>query len=621
MSLRSILTASRPVAPHSRPPAAGRRAGFRPRLEPLDGRCLPSFSPVTTIPLGASPQSVAVADFNIDGKLDLATVGYDVIDFTGTVTVLLGDGQGGFGAQSQSFGAWYPNRASVAVGDFNADGTPDLAVGSGWAELSVLLGNGDGSFAPPVSSPLSSFGWAQSVAVGDFNADGTMDLAVAAGYDLYDYAFVEVLQGNGQGGFASSYVTYIGGYTDDTGVAVADLNADGKADVAVTRAPGNAVAVLLGNGNGTLGNQTNYKTATPPRAVTVGDFTGDGVPDLVTAGATVDVLPGNGNGTFAAPVNNFSGSTGMTAAAVADLNADGRPDLVTADPSAGTVSAFLGWGGGTLTQAAALTVGGYPFALAVGDFNGDGRPDAAASDYPSNSVSVLFNDGAWPGLTRRLEIGDAAVTEGNNGSAAAVFTVTLTAPANETVTVRYATLEESAWAGTDFQATNGILTFAPGETSKPVSVSVAGDRLGEPDEFFTVRLSDPVNAPISDGIGRGTIRDDEPQITVGDASRPEGKNGSATMSITVTLSAPYDQPVTVTYATRDGTARVSDRDYSAKSGTLTFAAGVTSMTIPVTIKGDKTKEADEYFSILLSAPSGNARIAIGSARGWIINDD
>ena len=142
-----------------------------------------------------------------------------------------------------------------------------------------------------------------------------------------------------------------------------------------------------------------------------------------------------------------------------------------------------------------------------------------------------------------------------------------------------------------------MLTFAPGETSKTITVLVNGDRLGEPNETFVVSLSAPTNATIADGQGVVTIVDDEPRISIGDVTKAEGKKGQTTLfTFTVTLSAAYDQAVTMSYRTVNGTATTSDGDYVAKTGTLTFAPGETTKTITIEVKGDSKRTIPCLFA-------------------------
>jgi hypothetical protein len=311
-----------------------------------------------------------------------------------------------------------------------------------------------------------------------------------------------------------------------------------------------------------------------------------------------------------------------TGVVVADFNGDGRLDAVTSDADTGTISELLGNGNGTLTYAGAYAVGSSPTAVAVGDFTGDRRPDVAAANAGSNTVSVLRNNGTWPLPPPSLEIADATVTEGNTGTALAVFTVTLSAPSAQPVTVQYATANGTATAGSDYQARNGTLSIPAGQTSGTITVPVIGDRLGEPTETFAVNLSSPTNATVGDGRGIGTIVDDEPRISIVDLSKAEGKKNHTTQFIfTVTLTLPYDQPVTVSFQTVNGTATTSDNDYVAKAGTLTFAPGETTKTITIDVQGDSKRETDESFYLDLFGNSGNSVVDKKRGIGTIVNDD
>jgi hypothetical protein len=384
---------------------------------------------------------------------------------------------------------------------------------------------------------------------------------------------------------------------------------------------GPGIALL---GNGEAGGYSSYHEFSPGGQswdVAVGDFTGDGRPDLVTAGWTLNIHIGRGDGTFDEPTA-YSTDFENTGVAVADFNGDGRLDTVTSDRYGGTVSQLLGSGNGALTYDGAYAVGLSPSGIAVGDFNGDGRPDVAVANAGSNTVSVLLNDGTWT-PPPRLRIADApAVTEGNTGTHTATFTVILSAASTESVTVAYATGNGSATAGSDYQAASGTLTFAPGETTRTITVPVIGDRLGEPNETFVVNLSSPTNATIADGQGVGTVVDDEPRISVGDMAKAEGKKNQKTQfTFTVTLSAAYDQPVTVSFRTADGTATTADGDYVARTGTLTFAPGETSKTITIEVTGDNKREANETFYLDLFGNSSNLVLTDGQGLGTILNDD
>ena len=219
---------------------------------------------------------------------------------------------------------------------------------------------------------------------------------------------------------------------------------------------------------------------------------------------------------------------------------------------------------------------------------------------------------------------DTDVSDGGSTSPHATFLVTLSAPATETVMVDYHTVSGTADSA-DFTSISGTVTFAPGETSKTISIAITPDILVEGNEQFSVVLSNPHSATIADGTGVATIVDDDtttpvlPTLAIGDASISEGDSGSAQLSFTVTLSQAATGPVTVNYATANGTATAGS-DYTALSGTLTFAAGETTKTITVPITGDTAVEANETFTISLAGASG-ATIADGSATGTIVNND
>src|SRR5262245_6958149 len=211
-------------------------------------------------------------------------------------------------------------------------------------------------------------------------------------------------------------------------------------------------------------------------------------------------------------------------------------------------------------------------------------------------------------LPASLSISDAVVMEGVSGTQNAALTVRLSAPSNKTVRVDYRTTSTfatwpAATAGSDYQAVSGTLTFAPGETSKLILVPVYGDRRVEFDEHFDVLPSHPKGANMVGWWGQVTILDSSPTLGISTESvtAPAGQ-GTASMTFTLSLSAAYDLPITVNFATVDGSARAGE-DYVASSGTLTFAPGETTKTITIQILGDTVPEYDEYFTVMLSNTS------------------
>ncbi len=221
-----------------------------------------------------------------------------------------------------------------------------------------------------------------------------------------------------------------------------------------------------------------------------------------------------------------------------------------------------------------------------------------------------------------LSIGDVSLQEGNSGTTNAVFTVTLSPPSAETVTVSWATADGTAGAPGDYTASSGSLSFAPWVTTRTASVPILGDILDEPDETLLVSLSGAANATIADAQGQGTILDDDPTplLSIEDATVTEGDAGTIDAVFTVTLSAPSADPVTVSYATADDTA-LAGSDYTARSGILTFPAGSTaSQSIAVPVLGDLQDEPSERFATVLSAQT-SALLERSEGSGLILDDD
>ncbi|MDG4666483.1 Calx-beta domain-containing protein [Mycobacterium sp. 236(2023)] len=242
-----------------------------------------------------------------------------------------------------------------------------------------------------------------------------------------------------------------------------------------------------------------------------------------------------------------------------------------------------------------------------------------------SAIGTITNDDVAPVVPPKVSIADATTTESNSGSKNLVFTVTLDKAPTAPVTIAYATSNGTATAGSDYTAKSGTLTFAAGVTSQQISVAVLGDTAVESNETFTITLSNPNGMTIADGSAIGTITNDDvapvvpPKVTIADASVTEGNAGTKNLVFTVTLDKAATAPVSIAYATANGTA-IAGTDYTATAGTLTFAAGVTSQQISVTILGDAAVEQNETFTLTLSNPSG-LTIADGTATGTITNDD
>ncbi|OYZ80740.1 MAG: hypothetical protein B7Y12_07775 [Rhizobiales bacterium 24-66-13] len=223
-----------------------------------------------------------------------------------------------------------------------------------------------------------------------------------------------------------------------------------------------------------------------------------------------------------------------------------------------------------------------------------------------------------------LAVADATVTEGNAGTSDLAFTVSLSAASATPVTVTYATANGTASAGADFAALTGTLTFAPGETSKLVHVQVTGDTAVETNETLSLNLANPTGATLADASATGTILNDDvapvpPVVSIADATLAEGNAGTSDFAFTVTLDKAATGLVSVQYATANGIASAGS-DYAAQTGTLTFAAGETSKVVHIQVTGDTAVEANETFTVKLSAPTG-ATLGHATATGTILNDD
>src|SRR5580704_8487006 len=287
------------------------------------------------------PGSIAVEDFNGDGIPDLAVA--PVLD-EGNSEVLLGNGDGTFTIAGGSFaiGNGTVTSNSIAAADFNGDGKLDLVETCSGDEtpcnnlLLIQSGNGDGTFTQYCETPLQ-FAGSQSIAVGDFNGDGQPDVAVinsgANGVNVFL---------NKEG--CPSAVSAIPATGDSpTSIAAADFNGDGNLDLAVANSGSNNVTILLGNGDGTFTAAASPATGMAPNSLAVGDFNGDGVPDLAVANSgsnNVTILLGNGDGTFTA-ANSPAADTGSTSVALADFNGDGKEDLVVANSADSSATALL----------------------------------------------------------------------------------------------------------------------------------------------------------------------------------------------------------------------------------------------------------------------------------------
>lgn len=325
--------------------------------------------------LAQQPFSITSADFNSDGKADLATADRN----NSSVSILLGDGVGSFTSTTSFTVGSFPN--SITNADFNADGKIDLATtNNGSSNVSILLGDGAGNFTATTSISVGSA--PSSITKGDFNLDSKVDLAIANNSSNT----ISILLGNGLGGFAAAvnFNTGIGPIS----VISADFNSDSKLDLGVANATSNNVSILLGNGAGSFSTAVNFSAGTFPRSIINGDFNADGKVDLATANDqsnNVSVLIGDGNGNFA-PSVLYSVGTNPYSVTSGDFNSDGKVDLATANVNSNNISVLLGNGTGSFATAVNFAVGSTARSVISVDFNADGRDDLASANFISSSI-------------------------------------------------------------------------------------------------------------------------------------------------------------------------------------------------------------------------------------------
>jgi hypothetical protein len=355
-------------------------AGREPAPKRSELDALPAlFTAAAFYRAGLYPCGVAVGDFNGDGRPDLAVANSQ----RHQVNVLLGKDDGTFGDPvAVDAGQW--SASFVATADLDRDGKLDLVVLDQGRYVRVLLGNGDGTFKPPAQYAVAA--GPEVVAVGDLNGDGIPDLAVATGSGQ-----VSILLGGGDGTFRDTLSIPVA--TTCSCMALADLNGDGKYDLAVGDPRSANIKILLGNGDGTF-REAGTAEATPAiKQVIWGDFNGDGKLDLVTVSndepGRVCVLLGNGDGTFR-PVIPCTAGAGSWSVTAGDFNGDGNLDLAVANVTSNTVTLLLGRGDGHFDAGPELSVGRGPCFLTAADFNGDGATDLVVANRNSNDVAILL---------------------------------------------------------------------------------------------------------------------------------------------------------------------------------------------------------------------------------------
>ncbi len=348
-----------------------------------------NFDPQVTFATGNAPEAVAIGDFDGDGDAnDIAVANY----YGGNVTVLLADGSGGFTSSTLT-----STGSELAVGDFNQDGTDDIALAN-FNNVSLLLSDGSGGFT---SSSFDAGNGETSVAVGDFNNDDNLDLAVSNQNDQNVATFL----GDGSGGFSASTTVSTG--SQATFVEVGDLDGDGEVDdLVVARRLAGSVAVFLGDNSGGFSPITTFATDIGPVAVAIGDLDGDGFADDIAVANyfsdNVSVLLNDGSGGFSAQTT-FAVGDNPRGIAIGDLNGDGdgANDIAVANKDETNVSVLSNDGSGGFSAQETFAVGtdgaGLTRGVAIGDLDGGGAAqDLVVTNQADNTVSVLINNPTSP---------------------------------------------------------------------------------------------------------------------------------------------------------------------------------------------------------------------------------
>jgi flagellin-like hook-associated protein FlgL len=356
-----------------------------------------TFGAMTSFTMGSWPRSVSLGDVNRDGILDMVTADYNALK----ASVSIGNGDGTFKARASFTTGTFPWL--VTLGDVSGDGLLDIVTADSSGDtVSVIIGNGDGTFK--ARSAFTTGTEPRSVSLGDVNGDGILDMVTAD----RSAGKASVFIGNGNGSFKarSSFAAGIQPFS----VTLGDLTGDGILDMVTTDSyngvAGNSTSIFIGNGDGSFRARSSFSTGASPLFVSLGDVTGDGILDMLTAdfnANTASVFIGNGNGTFYAR-SSFTTGTAPRSVTLGDVTGDGVLDIVTVDSSADTTSVIIGNGDGSFKARSSYTTGTTPMSVSLGDVNQDGVLDIAVAAATVDSACVLLSNTQEVTTTPRLNL-------------------------------------------------------------------------------------------------------------------------------------------------------------------------------------------------------------------------
>lgn len=415
------------------------------------GAALNYYEPIGDQALGYNNYGMASADLNGDGVLDFVIGGCST---NGGVTVFLSRGDGSLqpGVIYGGSAGLGPCLEFVAVADFNKDGKLDIAAtSSGSNNVVILTGKGDGTFT--VGAPLTTGGSEPyDLVAADFNSDGYPDLAVI-NFNAGSGSNIGVLLNDKSGNFQAA-VSYPLSNSAWKGIAAGDLG-NGQIDLIIPYYGGSSVAMLLGNGDGTFQPETDIAVgANDPQVVTLADLNSDGHVDIIAtlgngSGDDIGILWGagvvSGVPTFnAAPTflasslqNDILDAPSPQSVHVVDVDGDGNQDLVYSNGKYGTAGVLFGAGSGSFYDPVEYPAGRYPLGLAVADVNSDGSNDVVVASRDFAGVTVLLNgngNGAvLSNYTIAVDSSSATITAGSN----ATFKFTITPVNHYNGTIRF----------------------------------------------------------------------------------------------------------------------------------------------------------------------------------------
>jgi hypothetical protein len=394
---------------------------------------------------------------------------------------------------------------------------------------------------------------------------------------------------------ASNTLTFAPGQTSQTVTVnvIGDPYFDGNETFYLNLLSPSGATIARGQGTGTI------LSTLPPPTISVSNVTVTNV----TSGLTQAIFTVSLSQPLSDPASVYYTTADGTATAGSDYQA---------------ASGYVNFSPGQTSQTVSVNVIGDAYYDPTETFNLNLLPVSVggpSSPYASGTATIVSS------LSRpTLSVSNATVYNSPSATTPMSFTVTLSGPSSDPVTVNYATADGTALAGTDYQAASGTLTFAPGQTSQTITVSALANPLAAPPVTFTVNLSGASGAAIAQGQGTGTIINSQGSayVNIGGVYVTDVDSGTTPANFWVWVSPGSSVPVTVNYATVDGTA-VAGTDYVATSGTLTFAPGQTGQYITVSILGNPNYAPGRSFSVVLSNPQ-NARMGSQGGNCTIFDD-